>query len=145
MPKKKGHNRNKKGRWSTKIPDKYLDSELEKAFYLAWKAQYPKHMPAREYRFHTSRMFRFDFAWPTKKIAVETQGMGPGHFSLPGMTADCEKGLEALLLNWRVVYLTSTFLQDKNMPTTLRKIARLLDLKVIAEVPRKGYVPMKKR
>ena len=135
----------KKRKTKRKIPDKYLDSALEKAFHESWEHQYPKHMPAREYKFCPSRQFRFDFAWVSKKVAVEIQGMGPGHFSLPGMTQDCEKGLEALLLNWKVVYLTSTFLKDQNMPATLRQIARLLDIKVIAEPPRRGYTPMRDR
>ncbi len=30
--------------------------------------------PAREYRFHRERRWRFDFAWPDYKVAVEVEG-----------------------------------------------------------------------
>lgn len=56
-----------------------------------------------EYRFHPSRKWRFDLAWPEKKIAIECDGMvwqagGGRHNS----DADREKINNAVLLGWRV-------------------------------------------
>lgn len=59
----------------------------------------------REYRFHPTRRWRFDFAWPDVKIACEVEGLHPGrgrHQTIKGYTADCEKYNEAQLLGWRV-------------------------------------------
>ena len=30
--------------------------------------------PRRNFRFHPKRMWRFDFAWPSKMLAVEVEG-----------------------------------------------------------------------
>lgn len=48
-------------------------SELEETFALQLRAiKLP--VPEREYRFHKTRKFLFDFAWPRMKIAVEVEG-----------------------------------------------------------------------
>jgi hypothetical protein len=46
--------------------------------------------PEREYQFHLLRLWRFDFAWPEKKIAVEVEGRGR-HQSVSGFEADAVK------------------------------------------------------
>jgi len=61
--------------------------------------------PHREYKFIKGRKFRFDFAWPDKKIAVEIDG---GTFSCGrhtrgvGFRNDCIKFNLAMLDGWRV-------------------------------------------
>jgi len=67
-------------------------------------------MPEREVMFHETRKWRFDFAWPKWKIAVEIEGAvwsGGRHTSGKGFTADCEKYNEAQLLVWKVYRFTT--------------------------------------
>ena len=56
----------------------------------------------REWRFHPSRRWRLDFAWPAEKLAVEIEGRGR-HQTFVGFRNDCEKYAHALLLGWRVL------------------------------------------
>ena len=65
--------------------------------------------PEREYRFRPPRRWRFDFAWPAQKLAVEVEGgiyRGGRHTSIAGFTGDCEKYNEAALDGWRVLRVT---------------------------------------
>ena len=120
-----------------------VESHLEERFFSSWNQTFPLHTPIREYHFHPTRKFRFDFCWPTRKIAVEVQGQGPGHNSLPGMTQDYDKHLSALLLGWRVVFLTSRHLSPKRIDTTLLLISRLLNIQ--EEKKPIGYIPLRNR
>ena len=61
--------------------------------------------PEREYVFHPTRKWRFDFAWPDIKLAVEVEGRGR-HQSFGGFEADCEKYNAAAILGWRVLRYT---------------------------------------
>jgi very-short-patch-repair endonuclease len=63
----------------------------------------------REYRFHPTRRWRFDFAMPTQKVAVEVQGgvwVNGRHATGSGITGDCEKFSVAAGLGWRVLPVT---------------------------------------
>lgn len=68
-----------------------------------------------EHRFHTTRLWRFDLAVPSLKLAIEYQGHGQtggkahvgGHGSVTGLAKDCEKDFAALLLGWRVLKFTA--------------------------------------
>jgi len=60
----------------------------------------------REYRFHPTRKWRFDFADPQRKIAVEVEGgifTNGRHSRGAGMRADMEKYNAAAMLGWRVL------------------------------------------
>lgn len=60
----------------------------------------------REYRFHDKRKWRFDFAWPEKKVAVEIEGgvwTGGRHTRGAGFIKDTEKYNTAALLGWKVL------------------------------------------
>lgn len=66
--------------------------------------------PQLEFRFHSERMWRFDFAWliGTVKLALEVDGgvfiPGAGrHNSGAGFSADCEKLNSACVLGWRIL------------------------------------------
>lgn len=66
--------------------------------------------PKKEYRFHPDRRWRFDFAFPDIKLAVEVEGgtwNGGRHTRGSGFAADCEKYNEAVLLGWRVLRFDS--------------------------------------
>jgi len=58
----------------------------------------------REFKFHKTRRWRFDFAWPDLKIAVEIDG---GQFKKFGgrhsRDSDREKINEAVFLGWSVL------------------------------------------
>ena len=133
----------KKSKKSSKKKKPPKESHLEEKFHYTWNAHYPKHRPIREYYFHPKRKFRFDFAWPTRKIAVEVQGYGVGHNSLPGMTQDYDKHMYALLLGWRVIFLTSRHLEVKRINKTLKVIATLLNIQDSKEPV--GYIPLRNR
>lgn len=78
-------------------------SEAETAFAEAWQAVEPNGADTeREHRFHPVRKWRFDFAWPSLKLAVEIDGRGR-HQTVAGSRADCEKRNEAARLGWRIL------------------------------------------
>jgi len=61
---------------------------------------------AKEYKFHPVRRWRFDFAWPDKKVAIEVEGgvyMRGRHVRPKGFIGDCEKYNMALLMGWKVL------------------------------------------
>jgi very-short-patch-repair endonuclease len=58
-----------------------------------------------EYRFHPTRKWRFDAAFPERMIAVEIDGgafIGGRHTRGAGFKRDCEKLNAAALMGWRV-------------------------------------------
>ena len=64
-----------------------------------------------EYRFDALRRFRWDFAWPSERIAVEVQGgiwrrRGGAHTGT-GAVRDCEKLSLGAILGWRVLVVTT--------------------------------------
>jgi hypothetical protein len=64
----------------------------------------PAHV--EEHRFHGTRKWRFDFAWPDQKVALEVEGgvfSGGRHVRGAGFKADCEKYNTALRMGWRVL------------------------------------------
>ena len=66
----------------------------------------------REYRFHPKRRWRFDWAWPDRKLAVEVDGgqwvkRGGRHNS----DKDREKLNAAAVAGWRVVRFSGTMLK----------------------------------
>lgn len=66
--------------------------------------------PVAEFRFHPERRWRFDFAWPERKIAAEIEGgtwTNGRHSRGSGFAADCIKYNNATLLGWRVFRFTT--------------------------------------
>jgi len=63
-----------------------------------------------EYKFLSDRNFRFDFAWPEKKIALEVEGGTwtiSRHTTGKGFEADCLKYNLAAVEGWRIIRATS--------------------------------------
>ena len=68
-----------------------------------------------EYRFHPVRLWRFDFAWPDRLIALEVDGGGwvnGRHSRGAGIEKDCEKFNTACALGWRVLRVTPAMVRD---------------------------------
>ena len=69
----------------------------------------------REYQFHPSRKWRFDFAWPALMIAVEVEGgvwSGGRHTRGKGFVEDCVKYNEAALLGWTIFRCTTDMVRS---------------------------------
>jgi len=73
--------------------------------------------PEREFYFAKPRMWRFDFAWPERKLAVEVEGGmwakgGGRHQRGKGFEADCDKYNTAALAGWTVLRVTEKHVHD---------------------------------
>lgn len=65
--------------------------------------------PVPEYKFHKSRKWRFDYAWPAHKVALEVEGgvwTQGRHTRGSGFVNDMEKYNAAAALGWRVFRCT---------------------------------------
>ena len=63
----------------------------------------------KEYKFHPTRKWRFDFAIPAYKIAIEVEGgvwTGGRHTRPQGFLGDIEKYNAGTLLGWRIFRVT---------------------------------------
>lgn len=70
-------------------------------------AEIPK--PVCEHRFHETRQWRFDWAWPELRVAVEYEGgihHEGRHTRGKGFESDCEKYNEAAIAGWIVIRIT---------------------------------------
>ena len=90
---------------------------LEDAFVAALAKLKPEGvpMPEREHRFHETRKWRFDLAWPQIRLAVEIQGgsfVGGGHNRAGQQAKDYEKLNEAQRQGWRVLQFNTMQLKD---------------------------------
>lgn len=71
--------------------------------------------PEQEYHFHETRKWRFDFAWPADKLAVEIDGgsfVKGGHNRPIQQAKDYEKMNVATSLKWRVLRFNTQSLKD---------------------------------
>lgn len=57
--------------------------------------------------FHPDRNWRFDFAWPAFKVAIEIDGRGR-HQTVDGVRRDHEKQRAAVLRGWRLLRFPAT-------------------------------------
>jgi very-short-patch-repair endonuclease len=108
-------------------------SSLERELALKIKlARLPE--PQREHRFEEHRgpqgrlaHYRFDFAWPEKKLAVECEGgiwRGGRHVTGAGFEKDARKYNRAVLLGWRVLRFTASMISSGE---AIRSISESLD------------------
>ncbi len=77
--------------------------------FLAMLKQERIRLPETEYRFHPERKWRFDYAYPDKKIAIEQEGgvwIGGRHNRASGFLKDLEKYNAAAVLGWRILRYT---------------------------------------
>lgn len=101
----------------TKIPcNNIKGSDNEVAFMYAVRVLSPRLKNYdREYKFHPMRKWRFDFAYPEKKVAVEIDGIiwqaGGGRHNTD---KDRDKINNAVAMGWRVLRFSGS--QIKNDP-----------------------------
>ena len=82
--------------------------------------------PEREHRFARgltpARQWRFDFAWPGYKVALEVEGgtfMGKGHTGGRHFESDCEKYNVAQIAGWVVIRATKAMVEDHRALDTI--------------------------
>jgi hypothetical protein len=78
----------------------------------------------RHYRFHPTRKWEFDFAWPLLMLAVEIEGgtWAWGRHNQPeGYEKDCEKYNAATLLGWDVYRFTGKMCFDGDAMKTIKE------------------------
>ena len=105
--------------------------DLEAVFLLGIRA-YGMRVPKREYIFHHTRKWRFDFAYPEFKIAIEIEGgtslgQGGGHTSILGFRKDCKKYNEAGLLGWIVLRGDSKMVRDGSLLEVVKEALKKLE------------------
>ena len=88
------------------------EAELGLLTVLRWAKVTP---PELEVRFHPTRKWRFDLAWPAMRLAVEVEGGSwthGRHTRGSGFESDCEKYNEAALAGWTVLRVTPGMIED---------------------------------
>lgn len=91
-----------------------------------WRA-YGLETPEKEYRFHPTRKWRFDFAWPKERVALEIEGgiwTRGAHVRGAHFLSDCEKYNTAALLGWRVFRFTPEQLNKGDVYLFLEKVLK---------------------
>ena len=85
-------------------------SGLELIFLRVWRSEckdLPE--PIRDHRFHDTRRWQLDFAWPDAMLAVEIEGLtrqGGRHQRSRGYRNDVQKYRAAENLGWRILRFT---------------------------------------
>ena len=107
-------------------------SYLEQSFHL-WVLNEGLPKPSQEFEFHPSRKWRFDFAWPGHKVAVEIEGVtktGGRHQRRDGFIKDAEKYEAAMVLGWIVYRVPGCWVADRDRhvwrPAVIENLRRLL-------------------
>ncbi len=86
------------------------NSGAENIFAAIWQTNHGDlPAPEREYRFHDTRKWRFDFAWPDEMLAVEIDG----GIWVGGHRQDRGRNNAAQVLGWRVLRYTTDEMQDR--------------------------------
>lgn len=102
-------------------------SALEATFDLGVKAwRLPQ--PQIEFRFHPSRKWRFDRAWPELRLAVEIDGgtwNGGRHTRPAGYAEDCDKFNTAALMGWTVLRFTGEHVRQGQAVAVVAEALRM--------------------
>ncbi len=109
-----------------KLQAKAKRTSLEDRFLLQIKAmRLPA--PEREVMVSSTRKFRFDFAWPGLRIAVEVDGgtwNRGAHGRGVGIRRDCIKSNLATLEGWELLRGTTDMVKDGSLISDLEKLFR---------------------
>lgn len=99
-------------------------SELERALDWQMRAVSSIPTPVAEFRFHVKRRWRFDFAWPELRVAVEIEGgtwTAGAHTRGKHFESDCEKYNEAVIHGWQVLRVTTDMIEDGRAVTFVER------------------------
>jgi very-short-patch-repair endonuclease len=114
-------------------------TEADPALFIALCQQHGLPEPVAEYRFAAPRRWRFDFAWPDRRVALEVEGgaFSQGrHVRGKGYKADCEKYSEAAALGWRLLrVLPSQLCTAETISLIRRTMALTQNGAAIGELP----------
>ena len=105
-----------------------MKSQWEETFFFQCRCL--KMPPAREYRWHPERKWRFDFAFPERKVAVEIEGAvwtRGRHVRGGGFIEDMEKYNEAGRLGWKVFRFPPERVKDGSAIKYVEEVLRELD------------------
>ena len=87
-------------------------SKLEARFD-AWVLPLLPVAPEEQYRFHPTRKWRFDYAYPAQSLAIEIDGgQYTPHGGRHNTDGDREKLNAAAVFGWRVLRYSGTMLKD---------------------------------
>ena len=92
-------------------------SPLERKFADLWQ-HITKHKLQREYRFDGTRKWRFDFAHPEARVAIEIEGgvwSGGRHTRGLGFISDCQKYNAAQRQGWSVFRLPDELINPEDL------------------------------
>lgn len=122
--KKLDHNYTESGKKNSKTVKKIPESgkislEKETIKKILWVFHREGTIPeyVEEHEFHHTRKFRFDWAIPSLKIAIEYEGVvskKSRHTTLKGYTNDCTKYNIAQSLGWIILRYTALNYEDLN-------------------------------
>lgn len=89
-------------------------ASLESLFAALWEQHGNGIAPVREYTFHETRLWRYDFAFPSFLVAVECDGIThKGRGGRHNSDGDREKLNTAATLGWRVLRFSRMQLEDQ--------------------------------
>jgi very-short-patch-repair endonuclease len=101
-----------------------VKSGLEETLLLLIKAEgLPE--PEREWRFHPTRKWRLDFAYPDKKIGIEVQGgiyVRGAHSRGTGLERDYEKLNAAQMLGWNVFQFSRKMIESGEAIDIIKRV-----------------------
>ena len=103
-------------------------SHLEQQFADLWVSLYPHIDLHSEYRFSPPRRYRWDFAHPETKVAIEINGQiwhKGGHSSGKGLLRDYEKMNLAASQGWRVFVLAGEMITEQWLGSIANAIQQL--------------------
>jgi very-short-patch-repair endonuclease len=83
--------------------------------------------PVQEFRFHPTRKWRFDLAWPDQKVACEIEGgvfVSGRHVRGVGFLNDCEKYAEAAILGWRIIRVATQQVESGEAALWLERLLK---------------------
>lgn len=119
------HNRNAR----RKILSSTASAETD-LFLKYLRKTFPQVNIVKEYRFHDVRKWRFDYAFPDQKVAVEVDGAvwtQGRHNRGAGYVADLEKLNTAVSMGWLVLRITT---EDRFYIATKEMIGKTLQLRL---------------
>lgn len=91
-----------------------LKLTAEQQFFAAWEEYgYGGSDVEREFKFHPTRRWRLDAAWPSRRVGVEIDGRGR-HQTVAGVRSDCEKANAAVELGWVILRIPTSDIRGKN-------------------------------